>query len=214
MTTTTDPIVEIRPSTEFFSITWTITTRCNYDCMYCPAEVHDTTSNFWTLEEFQKQWTSIFEKTSHLGLKYKISMSGGEATINKNFLPFLKWLKSEYGDHIGQLLLTSNGSASVNYYKKLYALIDNLSFGLHSEHVNEVEFFEKLIELNKFAKSLDKVLHVDLMDEEWNQARIPHYEKILEENKITYSRNQINYKYSTRTYPIFKGKLNLDIPHS
>lgn len=209
--TITDRIIKIEPATEFFSVTWLITGRCNYECMYCPARFHDNTNPHHTLEELQSHWSSIFEKTSHLGLKYKIAISGGEATTNKNLLPMLQWLRSKYGNYIGLILLTTNGSASTNYYKKLYTVIDNISFGAHSEYLDEIKFFKKMIELHNFIKTSNKFLHVDLMDESWNQERISYYEKILQQHAISYSRNAIKYDVGTRSYPMLKGQLNFDL---
>jgi len=203
-------IIKIEPTIEYFSITWAITSRCNYDCMYCPEEFHDNSSKHYSPKELKLYWSDIVDKTKHLGLRYKISITGGEATTNKDFLPFLEWMRHDYTDSIGQILLTSNGSASVNYYKKAFSVIDNITLTVHSEHIDEKKFFDKVKILKKHADGLDKVLHVDIMDEYWNSARILLYKPILESNNIPYSINQLRYDRGTRTYPIFKGKLNLD----
>jgi hypothetical protein len=45
-------------------------------------------------------------------LQYKIAFTGGEVTANKDFLPFLEWLRDNYNKYLSQLLITTNGSAT------------------------------------------------------------------------------------------------------
>lgn len=207
---TSQQVIKITPTDEVFSITWELGRRCNYDCMYCSPKWHDNTSRHKDLDTLKKNWIEIFQRTQARKLKYKISFTGGEVTGNRSFLPFVKWLRSEYADYLSQILLTTNGSATFKYYLKLFEVIDNISFSTHSEHIDEQKFFDTVIALSK-AISKDKFLHVNIMDEFWNQDRIPQYQKLLTENNINYYVNQISYEFQTRTIPIMKGKLNLAI---
>lgn len=205
-------IIEIKPVDQYFSISWRLSLRCNYDCMYCSYDWHDNTSKHKSLDELKNTWLSIFEKTHFKNLKYKMSFTGGEPTNNKNLLPFLTWLRQNFNEHIFQINLTSNGSATYKYYLKLFDLVDNISLSTHSEFFDEKQFFDKVCALNK-SISKSKFLFVNLMDEYWNRERLQYYKNILEINGIHYSINEINYKYKTREHPVLKGKLNLDINH-
>jgi hypothetical protein len=158
----------------------------------------------------QQRWQSIYEKTHQRKLKYKISFTGGEVTANKQFLPLVHWLRAEYTSHIDAILFTTNGSASFQYYKKIFDWVDNISFSLHSEHVNEQQFFQKIIKLHQQLE-LGKHLHVNIMNEFWNQDQIKKYVKLLDDHAISHSVNTIDYSVQTRSYPIMKGKLNLGI---
>jgi hypothetical protein len=176
--------------------------------MYCLPAWHDNHSGHHSLDTMKRAWEEIFSQSHHHDLKYKISFTGGELTTNKSFLPFVAWLRTTYKDHIFKLLATTNGSASYRYYVKMFDCIDNITFSVHSEHIDESAFFDKMIKL-KHSINADKFLHVAVMDEFWNRDRIPLYVKILEQNKISYSVNEINYAFQTRTFPIMKGNLNL-----
>ena len=174
---------------------------CNYDCMYCPPELHDDTSRPHDLETMQIVWRNIYDKTQHLGLKYKISFTGGEVTANKNFLPLVNWLRSTYAD-IAMIVITTNGSASANYYLKLARVVEAISFSTHSEFMIEEEFFDKAVKVNSIMISPNKSFHVNIMDEYWNKEGIKRYKSILDSYQINYSTNKIDYSNQIRTYPI------------
>lgn len=202
-------IVKVIPNDACFSITWVITNKCNYDCMYCPAALHAGDA-IYSLSKMQSYWLDIFNKTRDKNLKYKISFTGGEVTTNKDFAPFLLWLRTHYNNYIHMILITTNGSASVSYYKKLYNNVDNISFSFHGEHANEQLFFDKMIKLKQTINSKN-FIHVNIMNEFWIKDRIPMYTSLLDQHNISYSVNEINYKSGTRTMPILKGKTNLEI---
>ena len=185
-------IIKIEPIPKYFSITWMLGSFCNYDCMYCPPELHDDTSRPHDLETMQIVWRNIYDKTQHLGLKYKISFTGGEVTANKNFLPLVNWLRSTYAD-IAMIVITTNGSASANYYLKLARVVEAISFSTHSEFMIEEEFFDKAVKVNSIMISPNKSFHVNIMDEPWNSEGIVRYKSFLDQHHISYSVNEIFY---------------------
>lgn len=200
-------IVRVEPAIPAFNITWKITSKCNYDCMYCRIEDHNPTAQHKSLKELQDIWMSIISKSAHLNLPYKVGISGGEPVSNKDFLPFIQWLKNRPEKIF--LYLTTNGSASLAYYKRVAEIVDGLSFSLHSEHVHESKFFNTARELDKLMIRPEKSFHVNIMDEFWNQDRIPIYEDYLKKYDISYSVNSINYTHKTRNKPILQGNNDL-----
>jgi MoaA/NifB/PqqE/SkfB family radical SAM enzyme len=203
-------IISIQPVSEYFSITWMLGSRCNYDCMYCPRELHDDVSTPHDLETMQMTWRNIYQQASTRGLEFKISFTGGEVTANKNFLPLIQWLRNDYKD-IKHIAVTTNGSASENYYLKLADKVESISFSTHSEYMDEQEFFNKSLALDKVMVRPQKSFHVNIMDEHWNQDRIPMYKKWLSDHDISYSINAINLDKKIRDYPILKGTYNLAV---
>ena len=203
-------IVSVEPTENYFSLSWRVGIRCNYNCMYCSTDWHNNTDGFYSLEKLQQAWIELFEKTKFRNLPYKILFTGGELTANKNFLPFVAWLKENYSQHLFKLIVTTNGSASLSYYKKMFQCVDNITFSVHSEHIDEQKFFDMITKLHQTLPS-DKFLHVAIMNEYWNQERIKLYTALLTNQKISHSVNEIDYSFQTRQQPIFMGKLNLDI---
>lgn len=204
-----EKIIRVEPTDPMISITWMIGSRCNYDCMYCDPEVHDFTSKHPDLEKLKQAWNSIHEKTKNIGLPYKISFTGGEVTANKSFLPLIEYLKSS-GFNIGQLVVTTNGSASLNYYKRLAKLVHAITFSTHSEHINEQEFFTKVKAIDEIMIRPEKSVHVNIMDEYWNQDRITKYIEWLNKHNISYSVNRIDYNRGTRSTPNLLGVYNIE----
>ena len=84
-----------------FQVTWDTGRRCNYDCSYCPVHRHDNFSKHATLDELKANTDFLFEYIDtymqYRDYKYaSISFTGGEPTVNPNFIPFIQYLKNEY----------------------------------------------------------------------------------------------------------------------
>lgn len=201
-------IVRVEPTTPMIVLTWMVGTRCNYDCMYCPADLHDNTSKHPDLDKLILAWDNFYQNTKSQQLPYKISFTGGEVTANRSFLPLVEYIQNG-NFNIGQIVVTTNGSASKKYYTKLAALVDSISFSTHSEFFNEQEFFNKVHAVHQLMPRPNKNVHVNIMDESWNQQRIPVYKSWLEQRGISYSVNIINYAKQIRDTPVQLGVANL-----
>jgi hypothetical protein len=177
--------------------------------MYCPSRLHDKTSKHPDLEKLKDVWNSFYQKTREQNLPYKIGFTGGEVTANKSFLPLVKYLQS--GDfNIGQIFVTTNGTASLRYYQQLAPLVSGISFSTHSEFIKEKEFFTKVTAIDKLMVRPERSLHINIMNEFWNKDRIELYTKWLTEQNISHSVNDIDYTNGIRDYPILQGTYNLD----
>jgi len=204
-----EKITRVEPTTSLISLTWMIGSRCNYNCMYCPPDLHDSTSKHPDIEKLKTTWNNFYEKTKHIGFPYKLSFTGGEVTANKSFLPLIKYLTS--GDfNIKQIFVTTNGSASENYYVKLSKLVTGITFSTHSEFFNEAEFFTKVNKINSVMIRPEKSVHVNIMDEYWNQDRILLYQAWLDRNNISNSINKIDYPENNQIVPIINGIKNIE----
>jgi MoaA/NifB/PqqE/SkfB family radical SAM enzyme len=204
-----EKIIQVEPTESYVALTWMIGSRCNYECVYCPPELHDMTSTHPDLEKLKASWDSFYEKTKHLNLPYKLSFTGGEVTANKSFLPLMEYLNSG-NFNIKQLIVTTNGSASENYYRRLTNSVTDISFSTHSEFFDEAEFFSKVRAINEIMIRPKKSVHVNIMDEWWNKDRVPLYQEWLDTYNISYSVNKINYQRSGRTIPIINGVKNIE----
>lgn len=198
-------IIKITPIEDVFSITWNLHKRCNNNCMYCGEFLHDNVSPVKSLETLQQYWIQVFEKTKHIGKPYKISFTGGEPTINKNFLPFVEWLKLHYSQYLNSVRLTSNGTASANYYVKLFEHLSSLTLSTHTESFNFEKFTQSALTCHQYAQSNpDKFFMVNIMEEYWAVDIIKQLIDFFRQHNIKFSLNKINYhRKGSRTFPIF-----------
>lgn len=194
-------IISVRPEPEHFSITWMLGSLCNYDCMYCRPEYHDNHSRPHDLDQLKTAWKNIVKESSHLGLRYKISFTGGEVTANKSFLPFVEWLRQEF-DCIDMLQITTNGSASLGYYKRLCDSLEAMAFSTHSEFMDEAAFFRKVKEINKLMIRPRKSVHVNIMDEPWHRERICDYVRFCQQHEISHSVNHVDMIWRIRDHHV------------
>lgn len=130
-------------SGKIFQITWDLGRRCNYDCSYCPVHRHDNFSKHATLKELKNSVDFVYEYIdtymNHRDIKEaSISFTGGEPTVNPNFINFVKYLNEVYDKKYSHkwnvsFALTTNGAMSEGMAN---AVIDNLrhvTVSYHSE---------------------------------------------------------------------------------
>lgn len=197
-------IIKITPTEDVFSISWIMHIRCNYDCMYCPPSRHNNTDKLPELQELKSYWQQIFTKTKNLNKKYKLSISGGEPTINKNVLPFLEWLRQEFSNHIHHINFITNGSASKNYYLKLCKLVDSISFSSHTEFIDKSKFLEIISACSEYMINSNKTCHVNIMDEFWAKDIVKELSNYCQLHQINFSISPIDYSFRTREFPLIK----------
>jgi MoaA/NifB/PqqE/SkfB family radical SAM enzyme len=202
-------IVSVESLTDYFHITWTIQLRCNYDCMYCGPDRHNVNGEITSLDKLQAYWTQIYEKTKHRNKKYNIQINGGEPTVNKNLIPFLQWLTTEYKEQIVYIGVSSNGSASKNYYLNLLKYVSGLVLSTHTEHMDETKFFDTAIACTKHAVYNKKLFEVNIMDEPWAGENIARFVDTCQKFKINYAIYNIDMSRRSRDYPVFKIKSNV-----
>lgn len=123
-------------------IYWEIGRRCNYDCSYCWPWIHNNTDPHKSLTELMTA-TKLIEQKFTKGEKVNFIISGGEPTVNKYFLDWLKYLNT-CGHHIS---LHSNGSRLPEYYQEIIHYGD-LNLSVH------FEFYDR----SKFLKVVDAVV--------------------------------------------------------
>ena len=126
-----------------FQVTWDLGRRCNYDCSYCPSHRHDNFSPHATLETLQNNVDFLFKYIDlymqHRSFKEaNISFTGGEPTVNPNFIPFIKYLKEQYYEKYQRkwragFALTSNGAMSAKMADAVMEHLDHITVSYHTE---------------------------------------------------------------------------------
>lgn len=186
-------LTSIEPAKDDFSITWNLGRRCNFECSYCPPRLHDKISSHKSLEQLQTIWSSIYEKTAHLNKKYKISLTGGEITLNPNLLDFLQWIHYNYSHVISSIGYTTNGSATTKLYTESIKYVNWISFSTHLEFMNYKKFTKNVLATHIASIKHKKHVQVNIMNENTN-SDIEHIVEYCVKHRIFYSINELQYE--------------------
>jgi radical SAM protein with 4Fe4S-binding SPASM domain len=168
-----------------------ITDNCNLNCSYCyrNSKFCSSHSNEMDFDKF-KDCINKFKKTNLL----EIGITGGEPTLNKDFIKIMKYALKE----LENVELITNGTN----YKIIKELIKitpkndlnklNISVSLHNwtEKINEIKSGKHYI--NKFILELRKLrpLRIILTDINFNSIKSKEIEKLLKKlnvKKVDYS---------------------------
>ena len=136
-----------------FQVTWDTGRRCNYDCSYCPAHRHDNFSAHATLESLKNNVDFLYEyidlyMTHRKFKEVNIGFTGGEPTVNPNFIPFAQYIKKQYEEKYSQkwncgFALTTNGAMSK---KMAQAVMENFGHATVSYHAESNAKLKKQVQ--------------------------------------------------------------------
>ena len=166
-----------------FQVTWDTGRRCNYDCSYCPAIRHDNFSPHATLEELKNNTDFLFEYID-LHMQYRdfkfanIGFTGGEPTVNPNFIPFAKYLKSEYDGKYKDkwqcgFALTTNGAMGKKMADAVMENFEHATVSYHAESDNKLkkQVRDRILQFHtegpehNFTTSVNVMFHAAYFDE-------------------------------------------------
>ena len=166
-----------------FQVTWDLGRRCNYDCSYCPSHRHDNFSPHATLEELIKNSDFVLEYIN-LYMTYRdykrasISFTGGEPTVNPNFIPFIKYLKETYTQKYKDkydcsFALTSNGAMSKKMADQVMQNLNHITISYHAEADNKLkqQVKDRMVQFhtegpaNKCTMSINVMFHAGYFEE-------------------------------------------------
>ena len=105
-------------------IEWNLGKRCNYDCSYCPASIHDNSSPHTDIGILK----CAVDKLVTLGKPIRLSFTGGEPCVHPKFQELVKYCK-----HVGVtwISVTTNGTLPFEFYSVLET--DQIVFSIHLE---------------------------------------------------------------------------------
>lgn len=149
--------------TQSFSVDWYLGKRCNFACSYCVDYLHDNYSNHVPFAKME----IIIDKLHELyGSNILFSLTGGEPTLNSDFIKLCKYLKATL--KMQEVSLTTNGSRSTDYFLGLFKYLDHITMSLHFEYLpyRVEEYIERILELEKFRLKWN-----DLRKNTWDWTR-------------------------------------------
>ena len=146
------------PHQNSIKIEWNLGKRCNYDCSYCPAAIHDNTSPHTDIEILK----ATVDKLMTLGKPIRLSFTGGEPTVHPKFQELVKYCK-----HVGisWISVTTNGTLPAEFYRTLP--VDQLVFSIHFEYdwLRVINTVEKVQDMSNIQIIAQLMAHHDHMPE-------------------------------------------------
>lgn len=119
-------------------IEWNIGKRCNLNCSYCPAEIHDNFSPHTNITILKNTVDLLAEIPNA-----RVSLTGGEPCVHPDFIEFITYLREK----ISWINVTTNATRKVRFYEDLP--VDHLVFSLHFE---DPKWKERLFTILEFAE--------------------------------------------------------------
>ena len=137
------------PHQDSIKVEWNLGKRCNYDCSYCPASIHDNSSEHTDIEILKDAVDCLIK----LGKPIRLSFTGGEPTVHPKFEELINYCK-----HVGisWISVTTNGTRKPEWYAR--QRVDQYVFSIHFEYD-----FQRALHTATSLKSTDKALVVQLM---------------------------------------------------
>lgn len=166
-----------------FQVTWDLGRRCNYDCSYCPAHRHDNFSSHASLEELQSNTNFLYEYIDTY-MEYRsfkntsITFTGGEPTVNPNFIPFIQYLVKQYENTYSDkwkanFALTSNGAMSKKMAQRIMENMQHCTVSYHAESSKKLkqQVKDRILQFytngpaHNFSVSVNVMFHAAFFDE-------------------------------------------------
>lgn len=115
------------PHQDSVKIEWNLGKRCNYDCSYCPSEIHDNYSAHTNINVLEKTVDQLISIERPL----RISLTGGEPCVHPDIEILLEYLKMK---NISWVNITTNGTRGYRWYLDNEMFYNHIVFSLHFEH--------------------------------------------------------------------------------
>jgi len=149
-------VTSIYPHQDKIKVEWNLGKRCNYNCEYCPSEIHDSTSPHTEIEILYSAVDTLVQQGD-----IRLSFTGGEPCVHPMFEELVSYAKST---GIRWVSVTTNGTRKADYYVGLS--VDQYVFSLHFES-DWRRVLDTIIEVHRASQRfvmVNLMAHQDKMD--------------------------------------------------
>lgn len=159
-------------------VEWNIGKRCNLDCAYCPAEIHD---NFSPHTDLDIMVNTIY-KLESLNKPIRLGITGGEPTVHPKIEKIIECAKAR----LQWLSVTTNGLRPAEWYLK--QPVDQWVFSLHFDNEHSTRAAENIVHYTQLLDmhSQDTKFQVNLMAHHEYMDEVKHSAILLEGHNVPY----------------------------
>ena len=168
---------------DYIKIEWNIGKRCNLDCSYCPAYIHDNTSQHTNIELLKLAVNNI----KKIKKPCRISLTGGEPCVHPKIEELIDYI---YTNNISWLNITTNGTRTAKWYASLP--VSHYVFSLHFDNKLYKKITQNIIEFSNInLKNIPFHVHIMAHHEYINEMKDTI--SLFDENKIKYTIRRIRW---------------------
>lgn len=159
-------------------VEWNLGKRCNLDCAYCPAEIHD---NFSPHTDLDTIVNSIY-KLETLGKPIRLSFTGGEPTVHPQIEKIIECSRAR----LNWISITTNALRPAEWYIK--QPVDQWVFSLHFDNEHCIRAAENIVRFSELvAMENSKVSYqVNLMCHHKHMDKVKEAANLLESHHVPY----------------------------
>ena len=159
-------------------IEWNIGKRCNLDCGYCPAEIHD---NFSPHTDLDIMVNTIYE-LEKISKPVRLSLTGGEPTVHPKIEKIIECAKAR----LQWLSITTNALRMPEWYAK--QPVDQWVFSLHFDNEHSQRAAENIVHYSQLLDmhSKDTKFQVNLMCHHEHMDNVKAAANLLDGHNIPY----------------------------
>ena len=168
------------PHQASIKVEWNLSKRCNYDCSYCPASIHDNTSQPTDIDILK----NTIDNLTTLGKPIRLSFTGGEPTVHPQFEELVR-----YARHAGVswISVTTNGTRKATWYASQQ--VDQYVISLHFEY-NFRRIVDTILSLKEYT-SANILVHVMALHTKMDDVK--DVVNLLQEQQIDYAVRRIRW---------------------
>ena len=174
-------------------VEWNIGKRCNLDCAYCPAEIHD---NFSPHTDLDVMVNTIYQ-LEKINKPIRLSLTGGEPTVHPKIEKIIECANAR----LQWLSVTTNALRPAEWYSR--QPVDQWVFSLHFDNGHFYRAVENVVRYSQLLdmESKDTKFQVNLMCHHEYMEEVREAAKLLEGHHVPYVCRRIRWtKADDRDY--------------
>lgn len=164
------------PHQDSLKVEWNLGKRCNLDCAYCPAEIHDNYSPHTDIKVL-KQTVNIL---ANLNKPVRVSFTGGEPCVH----PHIEKLISYAKEHLSWVNVTTNGLRPGQWY--FLQPVSHYVFSLHFDNKHWNRALSNIVSFSGFKKEINIPFQVNLMAHYEHMDSVKFAAKTLDTVRVPY----------------------------
>ena len=161
------------PHQNSIKVEWNLGKRCNYDCSYCPSEIHDNFSPHTDIETLK----TCIDNLVALGKPIRLSFTGGEPCVHPKFDELIRYARHK---DIQWISVTTNGTRPFEFYANLP--VDQYVFSIHLEYdwmrvastLRKIADMTKIKVIGQIMAHHDHMVPAKVLREVLNSEQIPN----------------------------------------